>query len=136
MNPIDEPNINADLIVKHWIETSDGDFATMEALLAAKQNSWALFLGHLVLEKLLKAYYVKQHSRQAPLWHDLVRIAQRGEIVLTDEQIKWLDVITQFNINARYDDYKRRFSARCTTEYTAEWSEKIKQLRVWIKERL
>uniref|UniRef100_UPI000AA838A8 HEPN domain-containing protein n=1 Tax=Candidatus Symbiothrix dinenymphae TaxID=467085 RepID=UPI000AA838A8 len=78
-----EPIINADEIVKHWIDTSDADFEVMLTLLETKQNSWALFLGHLVLEKLLKAYYVKQHGTHAPLWHDLVQIAQRGGFALT-----------------------------------------------------
>ncbi|GHT54617.1 hypothetical protein AGMMS49982_19600 [Bacteroidia bacterium] len=131
-----EPIISTDEIVKHWIDTSDADFEVMLTLLEAKQNSWALFLGHLVLEKLLKAYYVKQHGKHAPLWHDLGRIAQSGGLVLTDEQLDCLEAITKFNLNVRYDDYKRKFYTQCTAEYTAEWSEKIKQLRIWIKTRL
>ncbi|GHT21887.1 hypothetical protein FACS189430_02760 [Bacteroidia bacterium] len=127
---------NVDNIVKHWVETSDEDFKVMLTLLESKQHSWALFLGHIVIEKLLKAYYVKEKCQHAPLSHDLVVIAQRGGLVLTEEQLDWLEAITKFNINVRYDDYKRKFSALCTAEYTAEWSEKIKHLRIWIKERL
>jgi HEPN domain-containing protein len=131
-----EPIINVDTIVRHWTETSDRDFAVMLSLLETKQNSWALFLGHIVLEKLLKAYYVKRHNRHAPLSHDLVRLARDGEIAVTTEQLKCLDAITKFNINARYDDYKHNFYVLCTPEYTAEWAETIKQLRLWIKEML
>ncbi|GHT10515.1 hypothetical protein AGMMS4956_02000 [Bacteroidia bacterium] len=131
-----EPLTNVDNIVKHWVETSDDDFKVMLSLLESKQYSWALFIGHIVIEKLLKAYYVKAKCRNAPLIHDLVVIAQRGGLVLTEEQLDWLEAITRFNINARYDDYKRKFYTLCTAEFTTEWAEKIKHLRIWIKERL
>ncbi|GHT23575.1 hypothetical protein FACS189430_07040 [Bacteroidia bacterium] len=127
---------NVDNIVKHWVETSDDDFKVMLTLLKAKQNSWALFLGHIVIEKLLKAYYVKLHSKHAPLTHNLLRLAQDDKIAITDEQAVWLNEVTSFNLNARYDDYKQNFYALCTSAYTAEWAEKIKQLRLWIKDML
>ena len=46
-------------IVKYWIESSDSDFQVMESLFENEHYVWALFLGHLVVEKLLKAYHVK-----------------------------------------------------------------------------
>ena len=45
-------------LVNHWIEVAEEDFVTMLALFDAKRFSWALFVGHLVIEKLLKAYFV------------------------------------------------------------------------------
>ncbi len=48
----------ADLI-KYWIDSSDRDFTTMAHLFEKGDYHWALFIGHLVIEKLLKAYYVK-----------------------------------------------------------------------------
>ncbi|GHV61188.1 hypothetical protein FACS1894195_1310 [Bacteroidia bacterium] len=131
-----EPIENVDNIVKHWVETSDDDFKVMLSLLETKQHSWALFLGHIVIEKLLKAYYVKVKCQHAPLTHNLLRLAQDCNLILTKEQKVSLAKITKFNINARYDDYKRYFYTMCTAEYTAEWSERIKQLRLWIKEML
>ncbi|NQU88424.1 MAG: HEPN domain-containing protein, partial [Mariniphaga sp.] len=46
--------------INHWIESSDRDFLTMTNLLKSKDYSWSLFLGHLVIEKLLKALVVKE----------------------------------------------------------------------------
>jgi len=43
---------------------------------------------------------------------------------LTDEFSDWLDTITSFNINARYDDYKKEFYNLCTREYTELWIER------------
>ncbi|GHV25169.1 hypothetical protein FACS1894176_03030 [Bacteroidia bacterium] len=131
-----KPLENIDNIVKHWVETSDDDFEVMLTLLESKQYSWALFLGHIVIEKLLKAYCVKVNCRHAPLSYNLLRLAQDSSLVLTKEQKVSLAEITKFNINARYDDYKRNFHIMCTAEFTAEWSERIKHLRLWIKEML
>lgn len=50
---------NIEKIIQFWKESSDRNYATMQNLVHSKDYNWALFLGHLVLEKLLKAHYVK-----------------------------------------------------------------------------
>ncbi len=123
-------------VKKHWIDTSDDDFETMLKLFNSKSYSWALFLGHITTEKLLKALYVKTFGEHAPFTHNLYRLAELIGLEMTDEYADWLDEITSFNINARYDDYKKEFTKLCTTEYTTIWIERIKTIRKWIKEKL
>ena len=55
---------------------------------------------------------------------------------MSDEYSDWLDEITSFNLNARYDDFKKEFYKLCTPDYTQNWIEKIKIIRTWIKEML
>jgi HEPN domain-containing protein len=128
--------IDIDKIIKHWTETSDDDFRTMLSLYESKAYIWSLFLGHITIEKLLKALYVKTHKKHAPFTHNLYRLAELNQLKLNDEQSDWLDEITAFNLNARYDDYKKEFQASCTFEFTSKWIERIKTLRLWIKEKL
>jgi len=113
-------NIDFEKLVKHWIETSDEDFQTMLSLYDSKSYSWSLFLGHISIEKLLKAIYVNKYKKHAPFLHNLYRLAELNELELTDEQSDWLDKITSFNLNARYDDYKREFYFLCTPDFTRE----------------
>lgn len=129
-------NLNQDKILTYWVESSDSDFATMQHLFASQDYSWSLFIGHLVIEKLLKALYVKHVNKPAPFSHDLLRLASQCHLDLTEEQQNTLDMITTFNINARYDNYKRNFYQLCTFSFTMEWLEKIKALRTWLKEKL
>jgi len=129
-------NINVEKIVKHWIDTSEDDFETMISLYDSKSYNWALFLGHISVEKLLKAYFVRKFKKHAPLTHNLYRLAEQCEIELNNEYSDWFDKITAFNLNARYDDYKREFYTLCTAEFTKSWIEKIKLLRSWIKQML
>ena len=42
---------NTEKIAQHWLDSADGDLKTMTNLVASKDYSWALFLGHLVIEK-------------------------------------------------------------------------------------
>jgi len=132
----EKSNIDVEKITKHWVDTSEEDFQTMQVLFTSKSFGWALFLGHISVEKLLKAYYVSKNKSHAPFIHNLYRLAELSGLELADEYADWLDKISTFNLNARYDDYKREFYAICTEEYTKEWIDKIKTIRLWIKQRL
>lgn len=128
--------LNIEKIVKYWVETSDKDFKTMKNLFNSRDYNWSLFLGHLVIEKLLKAFFVKKNEKHATFSHDLLRIAKNCNLSLDETKEDWLDVITTFNINVRYDNYKQEFFRLCTKEYTEIWIKNIKELRRWLKEQL
>ena len=123
-------------IVQFWIKSSDRDYKTMNHLFKQKDYSWSLFVGHLVLEKLLKANYVKNVDTKVPLIHDLLRIADKADLRLTQDQRDFLDIVSQFNIRVRYDDYKARFHKMCSKTYTKKYIDEIKLFRKWLKEQL
>ena len=128
---------NIDLM-NYWIESSDEDYDTMMYMKKGKKNTWSLFMGQMVIEKLLKALYAKKNKSapHAPKSHDLLYLAEKMEIELTQEQKILLDAISEFNMNARYDDYKKEFYAKCTDEYTAKQIENIEEVRTWLKSLL
>ena len=122
-------------IIKYWIESSDSNAITMNNLFKSKDYDWSLFIGHLVIEKLLKAYYIKSVDENYPLIHDLLRLAERGGLNLTNEQKDLLDEVSGFNIRVRYDDYKREFHKKCTADFTKGYIDKIEDFRKWIKKK-
>ena len=101
---------NIDLM-NYWIESSDEDYNVMNVLYRNKKNSYCLFFGHLVIEKLLKALYANRNKNapHAPKSHDLLYLAEKTKLELTERQEDLLDTITRFNMNARYDNYKKEF---------------------------
>ena len=133
---MDSPQLDIDKIVKHWIETSDSDFEAMLTLYHSKIYHWALFMGHISIEKLLKAYFVKTNHEHVPFTHNLYRLAELSRLEIGEECAEWLFKITTFNLNARYDDYKKEFYTMCTADFTKEWIDKIKILQEWIKQML
>ena len=128
---------NIDLM-NYWIKSSDNDYDVMLDLKEKKRNTYCLFFEQLLIEKLLKAYYSKlnKNAPYAPKAHDLVYLANKMNLELTEEQERILNVITKFNIEARYDDYQMEFSAKCTDEYTEIQISNIEVIRKWLKELL
>lgn len=128
---------NIDLM-NYWIKGSDSDYETMKVLYSNKKNTWSLFIGHLVIEKLLKGLYAKNNINNPYTLktHNLLALAEKCNLELDDNQILKLQIITQFNISARYDDYKDSFYNKCSNEYTAEQIKNIEEVRKWLKEIL
>ena len=123
-------------VIQFWLESSDKDSQTMDHLYVSGDYMWSLFIGHLVIEKLLKAYYIQTIDESYPMIHNLLRIAEKAGLDLNEEQQIFFSTVTGFNINARYDDYKQSFYQKCTQEFAAIWIEKIKNQRLWIKNQL
>jgi HEPN domain-containing protein len=129
-------NFDKENLINYRIESSNNDYKTMLDLFKTKNYNWTLFMGHLVIEKLLKALYIKKLNEHPPLIHDLRRISEKAGIISDSDQIIILDTITRFNINARYDDYKQNFYKLCTFDFAAKWIKNIKETRKWIKKEL
>lgn len=119
-------------LVQYWVETANQDYNTMMHLFESEDYAWCLFVGHIVIEKLLKALYVKNIDLNPPKIHDLLRLAEKTLIPISEEQEDLFDLITTFNISARYPDYKRTFYKKCDCKFTAISIGKIKELREWL----
>ncbi len=122
--------------VKYWIELAENDLPVSESMLKSGHYSWSLFIGHLVLEKILKAIYVRDNEEAPPKTHDLVKLSKSTKLRLTKEQEDFLNYVTGFNIEARYTDYKSKFYKMCTKEFTEENFTKIKKIFEWLKSQL
>jgi len=127
-------DFNQEKIIKYWLESSDDDFDTMMAMFNTKRYCWSMFIGHLMIEKLLKALFVKINNEYPPYIHNLLRLAEKCDLKLNEEQRFFLATVTAFNINARYDDYKMSFQKTCTPEFSSNWIDKLIIYRSWIKE--
>lgn len=121
-----------DEIVKYWMDSSEMDFKAMESLFNGGHYVWALFVEHLVLEKLLKACYVKYIDNKFPQIHHLLKIAEGAKLELSEEQKNFLLEVTTFNLEARYPDYKGRFFKKATREFSEYYITKIQEFRQWL----
>ena len=84
--------------IQFWIDGADHDLDTAEGLFSAEKFDWCLFLGHLVLEKALKAHYIQGNENQMPpRIHNLVKLAELTAVPLSEELKVFLDEVTDFN---------------------------------------
>jgi HEPN domain-containing protein len=123
--------------IKYWLNSADHDLDTAESLFSAEKYDWCLFLGHLVLEKGLKAFFVKDNeNRMPPKTHNLVKLAEKTTIPLNAELKLFLDEVNDFNLEVRYPEYKQEFYKICTKKFAEEYLNKIKEHYKWIKSLL
>lgn len=111
--------------IKHWIDSAERDRATMEILLSSKRYPESLFFGHLVLEKMLKAFVIMETKEQPPKIHDLSRLTKSANLNLEKDILDYFELVNKFNIRGRYEDYKKAFYKTCTREYAEENFKKI-----------
>jgi HEPN domain-containing protein len=119
-----------------WLMEAEESLRVAEHLFEKGDYSYALFFGHLAVEKILKALYVIRVKTHAPPIHNLVRLARGAGLVLDDRHTRALVTITGFNIEARYPDVKRAFREKCTHEYTEQQVAMIKESFEWIRSQL
>lgn len=120
----------------YWKDAALEDVKVMESLYEKGHYSWALFVSHLVLEKLLKALYVQQVSESVPLIHNLLKLARESGLELTDTQEEFLLEVTAYNIKGRYPDYKKEFQQIATAAYTKERLKDVKEFAQWLLQKI
>lgn len=119
--------------VNFWKKSANEAFEMTDFLFENKKYPDALFYGQLSLEKLLKAVYIARQDNPPPFSHDLLFLANKTGLQVSDEIARDLKIITGFNINARYDDYKESFRKVATKEYATTYIWKIKEIKKWLE---
>lgn len=124
--------------VTYWLEMSDYDFDTANAMLETNRFLYVGFMCHQVIEKILKAYW-SSISDEPPLKiHSLSRLAEKTGLdrCMSEEQLDFLDILEPLNIEARYPSYKERLMKSLNSRKSQELIEKTDKLRLWIKSKL
>ncbi len=122
--------------VDYWEKSAELDLDTPKSLMKSKKFDWALFMGHLVLEKILKAIYVKKKETFPPKTHNLLLLIKEIEIQISEEDSDFFEEVNTFNISTRYPDDQLKFYQLCTKEFTREKFEKIKEKYKWLKKEV
>jgi HEPN domain-containing protein len=122
--------------VAYWLVESDKDLTVMESLFTSGHYTWALFVGHLALEKVLKALYVKQVDINVPRSHHLLKIARECSLQLTGDQEEFLLEATTYNLKGRYPDYQQSFSRKATRDFTENRIGQIRETQLWLKQQV
>jgi len=122
--------------ISYWQKSAKHDFEAAVALYEKAKYDWCLFMGHLVIEKMLKAFWVRDSKKDVPLIHNLLELVKGTKINLTEKQKEWLANVNSFNIRARYPDYKFDFYQLCTKEFASERFDEIKEFYQWLNSQL
>ena len=123
--------------IGYWLQSAKHDLEVAKSIFSSTKYDYCLFFGHLILEKTIKAIFVKNNNgKMPPKIHNLVRLAEISGLNLTEEQRLFLDEVNEFNLETRYPDFKFEFYKRCTKNYTNEFFTKIKDFYAWLLSRI
>jgi len=122
-------------VTAYWLNSAKDDWKVAKHLFEKKDYTYALFFGHLYIEKLLKALVVKMTGVQAPPIHNLRVLCEQAKLVASDDQTEFLIEIQEYNLRARYPDFKLNFKKRCTKEFTLKQLNRIGEFGEWLKKQ-
>ena len=120
-------------IIEFWIGQSEEDWSVSEVLYKNKKYLQSLFFGHLVIEKICKAKWIKDNSDNVPpKTHNLILLLSKTTIKLSDEQSEFLLNLNRFQLEGRYPDYLNQIQNICNENNTKELLLKIDEVRLWL----
>ena len=124
--------------ISYWVELSDYDLETAEAMFVTKRYLYVAFMCHQVIEKIFKACFSKLKEETPPYTHDLMLIADRAGFfeMLDDNQIEFIEQISPLNIRARYPDYKKELAQKLTKTVCESLMAQTQKLQQWTKEKI
>lgn len=123
--------------IKYWTTTAAKDWTAVKHMFKSKDYVHALFFTHLVLEKLCKAHWVKDNKgNQPPKIHNLIVIVKSTQLALSEEQLIFLALMNDFQLEGRYPDYHQKMYNRCNAAYTGHILEQAKSIRQWLLKNL
>lgn len=122
--------------VKYWLDSAEDDWKVAKHLFEKGDYSYSLFFGHLTIEKSLKAVYVERLTNNPPFTHRLVYLAEKAPLELSEEKLRLLETVTDFNMEARYPDEKFSFKRKCTKKFTQKYLTEIEVMRKWLVKQI
>jgi len=123
--------------IDYWVNTAAEDWISVEVLFDRKRYLHGLFWAHLVLEKLAKAQWVKNHEENIPpKVHNIVWLLEESGVDLGKEAMAFLVKYNRFQLSTRYPDYVHSMYQICTEEFAMQNLEKVKEIRTCLLKML
>ena len=90
-------------------------------------------MGHLALEKLLKALAVRATGNHAPYTHSLPLLAEKTGLKIPQKTMRALARSMEFHFEARYPNDQKKFYRKCTKAFTTRNLRKMNEVFIWLK---
>ena len=96
--------------IEYWLDIADYDMETSRSMQKSGRYLYTVFMCQQAIEKVLKALYLQEISKEAPLSHNLVYLQSLLRLNLSKAQLRVLADLTTYYIEGRYPSYKKRLS--------------------------
>jgi HEPN domain-containing protein len=91
--------------IEYWVGTAEDDLDAVKYLVENGKTLQAMFFCHLAVEKIIKAHVTKLTNDVPPKIHNLKRLAELAELILSNEQNNIINELMVFQQEGRYPEY-------------------------------
>ncbi|NOZ46088.1 MAG: HEPN domain-containing protein [Chlorobi bacterium] len=125
--------INIQKQIDYWINGAEEDILTADLLIREQRILHGLFFCHLVIEKAIKAHYVKTTGNIAPRSHNLIYLSENAGLTYNNDTQIFLGILMKYQLQGRYPDYNPLLP---DLKRVHEYFDRTKNLLQWLKEKL
>ncbi len=123
--------------IDYWVRIAEKDEDMIQYLMEGKRYVQALFFGHLYLEKIAKALWVKNNLENVPpKTHNLLKIIKDSNLELPIELQAFLIKLNLYQIESRYPEDIDKLYNITNKELTEDYLSKIKIIDKCLKEQM
>ncbi|MEI6614585.1 MAG: HEPN domain-containing protein [Chrysiogenales bacterium] len=122
--------------IEYWQNSAEYDLGVADVLLEKGKYHYSLFFGHLSLEKILKAIFVKFTSDHAPITHSLPLLAQKSGLNIDSSHLEKLAEFMEFYLEGRYPGDLEMVYKKFDRSFTEKKLAEIKEVFQWLKKKL
>lgn len=125
--------INIKKQINYWITASENDIDTAELLINNNKYLNGLFFCHLVIEKAIKAHFIKITRKIPPKSHNLFFLSEKANLKIRESDGIFLGILMKYQLQGRYPDYNPFIPNKTKVN---EYLKKTKEIFQWIKAQL
>ena len=118
---------------ENWLAQVDYDVATAEQMLRTGRYLYVIFMSHMATEKVLKALVTEETQKLPPRTHNLIDLAQRAQLILSQEQQEFLGKINNASVVIRYPADLSEMVSEYPEPIARDYLKKTKELIAWVR---
>jgi HEPN domain-containing protein len=122
--------------IEYWLDIADYDMETSRSMQKSGRYLYTVFMCQQAIEKILKALYLQEISKEAPLSHNLVYLQSLLRLNLSKAQLRVLADLTTYYIEGRYPSYKKRLSTLIGREKSSKILKESEEIYRWLKSKI
>ena len=123
--------------INYWALSAKDDLDAVDVLFSGRKYLQALFFTHLSLEKVMKAHWVEYNTANVPpKTHNLIYLYEQTNLVLSEEETDFLQMMSTYQLEGRYPDYLSFVHNTLTKEQTEDIISEAKILFQCLQEKL
>lgn len=118
---------------QNWIESSDYDIKTAEAMFKSKRYLYVVFMCHLATEKMLKALVSEKQSDLPPKTHDLLYLVRMANVTIPEQHQGIITLLNTASVPTRYPEDLRAIAKEYNAPKVKFYLTQTKEVSQWLR---